>query len=370
LFFNEEEQIIEPYIDILDINYIGCNVITIQIASKNRLEVLNSSVSIDLIYTFIREKIKSSTKAIVGSLMANRIIAILLNDEEKNEYNRRVEIIKFSQDIIDSLSRVTNENINIGIGNYYNNIIHAKSSYRESLISLKYAKDSEVVHIMDILEQNDSKIYAFEAVEKIIEKIQFGKISEVILLFNDIFEGFVEEHYTNFENIKLKILEFMVVINRLALDNNIYDELNHNYISQILEIKELSTLKMYCMEKINYITGKIKIIKEKRFSNIIYKSIEYIDNNYKNDINLYDVAKYTSLSPHYFSKLFKDETKENFIDYLTRVRMDEAKYLLKNSNLTIKEICYNIGYKDPNYFSRIFKKHVGISASDFKGDGT
>lgn len=57
---------------------------------------------------------------------------------------------------------------------------------------------------------------------------------------------------------------------------------------------------------------------------------------------------------------------KNFIEYLTDVRMEKAKELLRNSSKSIKEICLEVGYADSSYFSRIFKKNVGVSPKEYK----
>ena len=74
---------------------------------------------------------------------------------------------------------------------------------------------------------------------------------------------------------------------------------------------------------------------------------------------------YTFL-PYYFSKIFKDELGLNFIEYLTSVRIEKAKELLTESDMSMKEICGACGYTDPNYFSRSFKKNVGVTPTEYK----
>ena len=83
-------------------------------------------------------------------------------------------------------------------------------------------------------------------------------------------------------------------------------------------------------------------------------------------ITLDEVSRQVNVSPYYFSKLFKEETGENFIDYLTSMRMDKAKELLMKTDKSMKEICGQVGYQDPNYFSRAFKKNVGITPTEYK----
>ena len=70
-------------------------------------------------------------------------------------------------------------------------------------------------------------------------------------------------------------------------------------------------------------------------------------------------------SPYYFSRIFKEETGKNFVEYLTGVRMERAKELLKEGRCSIKEICCMTGYSEPNYFSRTFKKNMGITPTEY-----
>jgi len=99
---------------------------------------------------------------------------------------------------------------------------------------------------------------------------------------------------------------------------------------------------------------------------LIKHAKDYIKENFSKAITLEDVAREIHVSPQYLSKLFKEETGENFIEYLTGIRIRNAKSLLEADDLSVKEICYSIGYSDPNYFSRIFKKIVGITPTEYK----
>lgn len=125
-------------------------------------------------------------------------------------------------------------------------------------------------------------------------------------------------------------------------------------------------VKSWCSRYIMEITKGIKNDKETKVSAVISEAMAYIKGNHQKDIRLKDVAEIVSISPQYFSKIFKDELGVNFIDYLTSIRMNEAKTMLREGQLSIKEICYKIGYNDPNYFSRLFKKVEGISPTEFQ----
>lgn len=109
---------------------------------------------------------------------------------------------------------------------------------------------------------------------------------------------------------------------------------------------------------------KYEIIVVDKISKTVLEAKNYIDINYRKELTLQDISRIVNVSPQYFSKLFKEETGFNFIEYLTNSRIEKAKELIKNSPMTMKEVCYEVGYNDPNY-SRLFKKIVGVSPTNY-----
>ncbi|QJD86765.1 response regulator transcription factor [Cohnella herbarum] len=105
----------------------------------------------------------------------------------------------------------------------------------------------------------------------------------------------------------------------------------------------------------------------RRESSTVMKAMEYIRRSYANKgLKLQDVAREVHLSPNYFSYLFKRVTDKNLWDYLTEIRMKEAKRLLLQSDKKRYEISESIGYESPEHFSRVFKKHFGVSPADYR----
>lgn len=108
------------------------------------------------------------------------------------------------------------------------------------------------------------------------------------------------------------------------------------------------------------------VIRDQEPDGIITRSQEYIRQNFRKDLALEEVAREAGISPYYFSKLFKEEAGVNFSEYLTGLRIETAKQLLMNRELSIKQVCVDSGYANPNYFSRIFKKWTGITPTEFR----
>lgn len=96
----------------------------------------------------------------------------------------------------------------------------------------------------------------------------------------------------------------------------------------------------------------------------------YIRSRYAGPVSLEQVAQEVSLTPVYLSRLFKQVTGENFIDYLTRVRIAGAQTALADPTVSIKDVAQAVGYPDPNYFSRVFHKVTGTSPTEYRAQVT
>ena len=105
-----------------------------------------------------------------------------------------------------------------------------------------------------------------------------------------------------------------------------------------------------------------------RYSDVILKAKKYIEENYADqNTTLTSVAEAVAMSPNHFSAIFSHECKTTFIEYLTNVRIEKAKKLMKETEMKGYDIAYECGFSDPHYFSYIFKKNTGLSPREFKG---
>lgn len=96
-------------------------------------------------------------------------------------------------------------------------------------------------------------------------------------------------------------------------------------------------------------------------------AVQFIDENFSDeDISLNKVADHVGVSPNHLSSTFSKELGSTFIEYLTRCRIDRAKDLLANTDLRSSEVAYEVGYKDPHYFSAAFKKACGMTPKEYR----
>ncbi|WP_339279832.1 response regulator [Paenibacillus sp. FSL W8-1187] len=88
---------------------------------------------------------------------------------------------------------------------------------------------------------------------------------------------------------------------------------------------------------------------------------------YTEDISLQFVAEKINVNASYLSRIFKRETGVNFVGYLTRLRMEKAKAMLRENRLKVYEVAERVGYPNTAYFSKLFKKHCGMTPEEFRG---
>lgn len=96
--------------------------------------------------------------------------------------------------------------------------------------------------------------------------------------------------------------------------------------------------------------------------------LNFIERNLSHDISLEDAAECAHVSPTYFSRLFKKNMQETFVSYVKRRRMERAKELLAESDLPITNIALDLSFQDTNYFSKVFRKEVGMSPTEYRRD--
>ncbi len=93
---------------------------------------------------------------------------------------------------------------------------------------------------------------------------------------------------------------------------------------------------------------------------------EYIEENYVNDISLTDAATAMHYSEPHFCKLFKECFGKSFTLYLTQVRIDKSKELLKDITVNVKDISSRVGFRDSNYYAKVFKRSEGMTPSEYR----
>lgn len=143
---------------------------------------------------------------------------------------------------------------------------------------------------------------------------------------------------------------------------------NPAMMKQILSNIEVS--KKYLIQLFKEAMEKRNEISNKRYADIVDMAKQYIEDNYSNDeISLNTAASFVNISPSHLSAVFSQEMGQTFIKYLTSYRMTKAMELLRCTNKRSNEVSLAVGYKDPHYFSYLFKKNQGVTPMQYRMEG-
>ena len=284
---------------------------------------VGASVKANKFYSTFREIAQGFFECLVGPIMGNRIVLLVPYENAKEDYEDRVAIVTRARNMVHKFENRIDSMFRCGIGRV-KELGSVKESFKEAVVALRESI-SHVVHIEDVpaAQKYDGEYprdLEIRYQKRILEKDAAGAMN----CAEGFFEWMHSQQAVTREDIEIKILEMVMNAERRA-----------------------------------FFAGTLKY-------NVNSRAQEYINENFRRDISLDDVSREVDISPYYFSKLFKQETGKNFIEYLTEIRLKNARELLQDSRLSIKEICAQSGYSDPNYFSRIFKKYEGVTPSEFR----
>lgn len=282
------------------------------------------------------------------------------------------EILEEERDLL--LERIKRETshtrfrFTIGAGAPKNRIAHIYQSFVEALVAIQNAA-------------NENRAGASFGVDKAelskMDKAAVGNYlrSGVKENFNEFFEAYIRpmgEAVNKSHQIKNYIF-VDVVLTVIKFVNEVGGNLDQpvsvfNSIESILvDIKTIEQLR----EQVYKIMVSALAFRDARLSNqyalIIQQAKEFIDQHYMNpDLYLNEVAARVNLSPSHFSVVFSQETQSTFKEYLTDVRIQKAKELLRMTNLKFNDIAFKSGYNDPHYFSFVFRKNTGLTPTEFR----
>lgn len=197
-----------------------------------------------------------------------------------------------------------------------------------------------------------------------------GNIGEIEHYLSDIVHKEIQDFNYDPEEI-LQIYYFVLIQTTKIIYENGWSmseilDRNTNLFREMLEYENILDMKNWLvsiLERLKeFITGK----KEAKNQAVMEQILNYIDNNYSSDISLNMIADNVYLNPSYVSRIFKKTLGKNYIDYLTQVRVERAKELLRTSNKKINEITQKVNLGNTQNFIRIFKKYEGVTPGRYR----
>ncbi|WP_231735314.1 helix-turn-helix transcriptional regulator [Gracilibacillus massiliensis] len=248
--------------------------------------------------------------------------------------------------------------------NYLFEEIGRGKRYRE------FENQNQIIHLNDLTDiRTEQQIYyPFEIEKEIIQCVRRGRINEAEAFIRQFFHYLIE-HGGKEVNVQTSVMQLYSTIQHEILHAGMDPTVlyhGRNMYEELSQIRDLEWIIRWMVDQviapfIQYIESNMNL----EMKQLVEEVVQYIQEHYMEDISLESCADQVGTTAYTLSKAFKKVLAINFIDYLTTVRIDQAKELLLNTTLKINDIAESVGYRH-SYFNRIFKKQIGVPPSQFR----
>lgn len=312
-------------------------------------------------YTAVKEKVRQAGGGLVGALYGRQLPIIVGRDPERSY---RTQGISLARDILSVAKPDAVAGWFVGIGNVCGSLEYIRQSYQESLIAsmdtslpVKYRFYEDTPVLGAALDGQLAK----QREKQFFDQIRQGQWEQVRAGIMDFIQQY-ESEGADLLKTQQRVLELLWVASRVLSEMGIEAEM------------PLFSFQAQDGRQLRAETGRL-LDRMKQFYAEHYEQVEpdtiqqiklYIAEHSHEDISLDAIGKRAGLSPFYISKMFKDQLGINYIDFLTECRIEKAKKLMADPEKSLKEITFEVGYHDPNYFSKVFKKMCRVSPKEYR----
>lgn len=206
--------------------------------------------------------------------------------------------------------------------------------------------------------------------KELVELIKKGDRKKAKILLDELLGTLLFRSQEHLGILKARIIEIIVIMARAAVEAgaNLEEILGFKYhfFQDIYRDDSQENLYYSLLKAFDHLFACIYQNRNILHTRLFTKAKEFIWSNYNQDISLKKLGEAVGVSPYYLSRLFRRELGISFSDYLKTVRISIAKKLLEESSANVLEVCLEVGYQDPSYFSKVFKEKEGVNPSDYR----
>lgn len=296
---------------------------------------------------------------------------LIVNIPETGEMSFRAEMNNFTEKILSAMKDFLNIGLTVGISSQSDSFAGLKRAYREADLAIRqlfYEKEDRVQYY-----QSATPLY-----DNVENNYQLSREEEQ--LFRGLVETGAEDRIEFLETLKQKFKREKIseqdirntYLRLLSLITScfpstpeLWNEGRTPYEQLLLE-ERLEGMHQLVLQFLEQCLEHFELLGEGQKS-YAEQACAIIRSQYAENLSLQSVSQQINVNPSYLSRIFKQETGENFVAFLTRVRIEKAQLYLRDRSLKVYEIADRVGYRNTTYFSKIFKRVTGVSPEEYRG---
>ena len=322
----------------------------------------------------VDEIFKDMTEAVMSFLEDGKFVILFSFENQNSEQEIFNQVTTTVNRIRSTIKQNFNLTVCFAITDICGDIRKINKYYKkaEQILKKKFYQGKNKI-FYDTSENQIKNNFNFLGVQeerKLLEAIKEVNQGLMISYINDIFDKILKSQ-PSIESVKLTIISFVNIVNKLVKEYLIEMEdiyrCKGNPYEQLSKYDTIQELKKWI---IDIYINLLNILQDKgitqQYSGVTGKAIDFINKNFRKDINLNIVANKVGVNSSYLSRKFKKDCGKGFVEYLNNLRIEQAKSLIANTNCQIKEIVPEVGFNNYNYFFKVFKDSQGMTPVEYE----
>ncbi|GAX88960.1 AraC family transcriptional regulator [Effusibacillus lacus] len=265
--------------------------------------------------------------------------------------------------------------VSIGIGTYCDNPYLLQYSYeeaKESMVDRFFQGNRLIFHYEKKRSTNTARNHPLSSRERIelLARVRIGDKGGTVTLLKNLMEKLAQVHKYNVNMFKSEVVDLVMSITRIVIESGadaatVLSE-NAKFIQGLYSTIRYDKFEKKVCDYVDHLATQVEDPELSSCHPLIGQAVRYMKENLDRAVSLREVAQYCCLSVYYFSRLFKKETRCSFVDYLNKIRLEKALYYLETTDFTVQQVAMHVGFQDANYFSRIFKKYMNTTPTEYR----
>ncbi|MDR1913895.1 MAG: helix-turn-helix domain-containing protein [Clostridiales bacterium] len=315
---------------------------------------------------YIQEQLKNYRVETI-TIDFNTVVAVLGGYEDLDKMITLLESLK------NMIFQQMNVRVTIGLGRTYDNPSEINISYREAESALRYrfhlGEDSIIpIHYMEP-SNNLTYKYPSDKEDRLVRTAVIGEYNYCKVLLEEIFDSLREAQPLPEKLLPKLIMNILISINRYLSEQNI--SISSSFTSffsskELLRINNIDDAFIYLNNTLKNFCGFILDYHKKLDDDLINKAKNICEERYYETISLPKIAMELGATPEYINRLFIERENKSLVDYIMRIRLDEVKKLIRESELSDDIIAVKVGYEDGRQMRSIFRQYEGVNVSDYR----
>jgi len=237
-------------------------------------------------------------------------------------------------------------------------------------VAATYNAQTDLTPSVPVITDMLSSSYPIEKEDDLLAAIRKGDMHSASGILGDIVKQIMFYYGSSIEILRPRVVELTVLLSRAALkggaDANVILGQNYDYLREIDGFTSIEDIVLWLHMVTRRFTQQVFEFSGAKHLDIIASAVEYIKRNYSSKITLDGIADHLFISKPYFCRIFKEGTGQTPGAYITFVRIEESKKLLRQPSVNIVDIPELVGFVGQSYFTKIFKSETGTTPGQYR----